>query len=353
MFKCKIDLADYDKNDTSVPNVDIAKAKATAKAGVKKLAGAIGEKTDFYITKDYFENNGKPVGHFFAIGTSKKLAKQFIMKEMKGKGTAEGTKNAATGSVYVKNIDGKDKLCFEPHDKCKIPVGQWPKLLKALKSFFAGYKAIVVIGGEVIEEEAGEEGEQETEGDEGEQNESAGSGSVADAAKDAAKAANTAVVDTMKNLIKTIAGSMKGEVMTNIVPNIKNKIVSDKDLNISVDLLAKIEELKKIYETAEQKIKDALKPNVDQILAFAPKVVQIKDAISKLLDSIKQGGETNNSDAANAADAAKAAAEALMKEAQEYLKNFQKNMGDLKEDISNAAEEAIAGGKELLGKLFQ
>jgi hypothetical protein len=44
MFKCKITLADYDKNDKSAPNVELAKAKAISKASVKKLGTKIGEK---------------------------------------------------------------------------------------------------------------------------------------------------------------------------------------------------------------------------------------------------------------------------------------------------------------------
>lgn len=162
MFKCKISLPDYDKNDKSVPNVELAKAKAIAKASVKKLSGKVGEKTDFYITKDYFENKGKPVGHFLALGVSKKLAKHFVMKEIKGKGIAADTKSAATGTVCIKNIGGKDVLCFEPNPKCKIPASQWPKLLKALKAFFAGYKAVVMIEGKAIEEEPGGEEDKDT-----------------------------------------------------------------------------------------------------------------------------------------------------------------------------------------------
>lgn len=165
MFKCKISLADYDKNDKSAPNVELPLAKKLAKASVKKLATKIGEKTDFYLTKDYFENKGKPIGHFLAIGVSKKLAKQFVMKEMKGKGVATDVKSAATGTVCIKNIGGVDKLCFEPNAKCKIPAAQWPKLLKALKAFFAGYKAVVVVEGKTVEEEPGGEEDTSTDAD--------------------------------------------------------------------------------------------------------------------------------------------------------------------------------------------
>lgn len=166
MFKCKIDITAYNKKDTTAPDVELGKAKALAKAAVKKLAGKPGEKTSFFLTKDYFENKGKPVGHFVGFGTNKKLTKHFLMKEMKGKddAVAKDAKSASTGDVYVEVVNGKNVLHFVPNDKSKVPAGQWPKLLKALKAFFAGLKAVVVLGGQVLEEEEGGEVDKEDTG---------------------------------------------------------------------------------------------------------------------------------------------------------------------------------------------
>merc|ERR1711937_221478 len=79
MFKCKIDLAAFDKNDTKVADIDLNKVKALSKAACKKLSAQIGEKAPFYFVKDYFEKEGKSIGSFLAIGIHKKMEKHFLM----------------------------------------------------------------------------------------------------------------------------------------------------------------------------------------------------------------------------------------------------------------------------------
>jgi hypothetical protein len=385
MFKCKIDITTYDKNAKEVPNAELPKTKNLSKAAVKKLASKLGEKTNFYLAKDYFENKGKPVGHFLAFGISKKLAKHFIMNEMKGKGSSGDAKSAATGEVSIKKIDGKDKLVFEPHAKCKIPAGQWPKLLKSLKTFLGGYKAVVSVNGQMIEEEpllpgeveevddtpAGEEetfedAKAESEADEDEADEKAPSD---------AKNNNQIVVDEIKNLIKSIGGEMKNNISSVIVPNIKSKKVSDKDLSASVNLLSDIDKLKALYNSAEDKVKSALAEHVDKIVAFAPKLEQIKSAIEKILPSLSDAVKDAIKDVTNGATEV---IKGVKKVSKEYIDSLPENQNDswfedllksasktydtIVKDIdkvetaaeaaAKAASSAIKSGADLINDLF-
>lgn len=346
MFKCKIDITTYDKNEKAVPNAELPKTKNLSKAAVKKLAGKPGEKTNFYLSKDYFESKGKPIGHFLAFGISKKLAKHFIMNEMKGKGASGDAKSAATGEVCIKKIDGKDKLVFEPHAKCKIPAGQWPKLLKSLKTFLAGYKAVVAVDGQMIEEEpllpgeveevddspAGEQEEFEEAEVEAEEDEAESEESATDA-----KNNNQNVVDEIKNLIKSIGAEMKNNISSVIVPNIKSKNVSDKDLSASVNLLSDIDKLKALYNSAEDKIKSAFAEHVDKVVAFAPKVEQIKSAIEKILPSLSDAVKDAIKDVTNGATEV---IKGVKKVSKEYIDSLPENQNDSWfEELLNSARK--------------
>lgn len=155
MFPCKVKIDQLDKTNKKVKDVDIKANKALTKGKIKKVASQEGERTPFYYLADYFEQNGKPVGHFLSLGNSLKLEKHFVQNEMKKSKSSlmgeklQDPKKAAMGEVYVE----KNVIYFEPHDKCKVPEAKWPKILKEMKEYFSGMKAVVIINGEVLAED--------------------------------------------------------------------------------------------------------------------------------------------------------------------------------------------------------
>ncbi len=170
MFKSKIDFNAFDKNNDKVADLELNKVKGLAKASVKKLKAQVGEHAKFHLVLDYFKDDKeKPQGHFLCFGVNKKMDKHFEQVEMKSgkldKSMSANQKEASMGEAYVKEEAGKPILCFDPAPASKIPGGKWPKILKALKPFLNGMKAVVVIGGQEMgeEEDAGETTEETTE----------------------------------------------------------------------------------------------------------------------------------------------------------------------------------------------
>ena len=129
---------------------------------------------------------------------------------------SESPKKACTGKAYIKEVNGKKVVHIEPSEKSKVPKGQWPKILKSMKAFFGGLKAVVVIAGEVVEEIKdkvdGDEASQPTD-DEGSQPE--------DKPTD-----KKSIIASVKGLLKDISGSLKGDIPKTVLPNIKSKKVS-------------------------------------------------------------------------------------------------------------------------------
>lgn len=151
MFKCKIKLEELvNKNQRAL---EIEKTKSLSKAAVKKLARIEDGKAPFYIIKNYFKKEGDPIGDFIAFGIDKNMHLQFSKKEVKGKGISDSSKDAAFGNAYIKSVEGKKIIHFEPDSSCKIAAGAWPKLLKRLKSNLPALKAVVVINGKPVEED--------------------------------------------------------------------------------------------------------------------------------------------------------------------------------------------------------
>jgi hypothetical protein len=152
MFPCKVKVEQLDKTNKKVKDADIKANKALSKGKIKKVASQEGERTPFYYLGGYFENNGKPVGDFLSFGNSLKLEKHFVQNEMKKSKTSfieekvQDPKRAAMGEIYVE----KNVIYFEPHDKCKVPESKWPKILKDLKEYFSGMKAVAIINGKVL-----------------------------------------------------------------------------------------------------------------------------------------------------------------------------------------------------------
>lgn len=160
MFPCKVKIDQLDKTNKKVKDVDIKTNKGLTKGKIKKVAAQEGERTPFYYLSGYFQDNGKAVGDFLSLGNSLKLEKHFVQHEMKKSKNSlideklQDPKKAAMGEIYVE----KSIIHFEPHEKSKIPPAKWPKILKEMKEYFSGMKAVVVIDGKVLEA-AGDESE--------------------------------------------------------------------------------------------------------------------------------------------------------------------------------------------------
>lgn len=157
MFKSKVDFNVFDKNNTKAKDLEQTKAKALAKAGVKKLQASPETTTSFHLALNYFKDDKEnSLGHFVGFGENKKLDKHFEQVEMKSgkmdKSMTASPKEASMGSAYVKTLNGKETLCFEPDANSKIPQGKWPKILKELKAWFAGVKAVAIFDGQVVED---------------------------------------------------------------------------------------------------------------------------------------------------------------------------------------------------------
>lgn len=330
MFKCKIDLAAFDKNDNKVADIDLNKAKALANAGCKKLAAQKGEKTPFYVVKDYFKEDGKSIGNFLAFGISNKMEKHFLKHEMKGKDTAmaKSAKEASMGMVWCEDIDGRKVLHFEPHPKSKIPLGQWPKVLKGIKHFINGMKAVLVVAGQAsVELEASEDN--------------------ADNNADTTPNESTSVTEQIKTLIRDIGAAIKQNITAEVMPNIKQKNVTNADLDKLIAVVLNIHKLNDLYDTAEDNIKKSVKGNVDKINAYEPQLSKIVDTINYLL------GQSSTTDTPDNADTNQEALDEaqLLKEAQAQLDAYKKDIGTIKNQISSMKDEDIEGGKDMLASL--
>jgi hypothetical protein len=152
--------------------------------------------------------------------------------------------------------------------------------------------------------------------------------------------AGAAVADEIKNLIVTIGNAMKDTISTTVVPNVKRKEVSDNDMKLSVDLMAEIEKLKLLYDSAEEKVKKSVSKHYDKILTYIPQLDKIKSAIEKLL-----GASTDSDDKSDEGAVQK------NKEMEDFLKYMAKKGGELKAELSKAGDTVIAEGKELLDML--
>lgn len=92
-------------------------------------------------------------------------------------------------------------------------------------------------------------------------------------------------VTAIKDLIKGIGSSIKETVKGQIIPNIKQKNVSDKDMELTEELLQNINQLKDLFGKAETKVQNALQKHYDKIVAFLPNIDKIKSTINKLFST--------------------------------------------------------------------
>lgn len=276
MFPCKVKI---DQLDRKANLLDFNANKAETKGKVKKVATKVGEKTPFYFIADYFEKNGKAIGDFLTLGDSPKLEKHFLQNEMKNSadsvmGKKQDIKTAAMGEVYVKNVDGKDVLHFEPHEKAKVPAGKWAKILKNLKSYFAGMKAVVVIDGQVIQAEESEE-----EGGEKEADEAPTDTPTPSADKTAAEKTQTIqeLADNYKDMLAQFKEVQQAEHDADLVKSLYRNLISWEKSYETMEPAAK-EKLAKFYlsfEATRKEVKKILKvdQNIGEDVATVTKIV--------------------------------------------------------------------------------
>jgi hypothetical protein len=341
MFKSKTDFNAFDKNNTKVADAKLAKVKGFSKAGTKKLMGKIGERTLYHLVLDYFvDDKGKVEGHFLDLGENKKLRKHFEQVEMKSgkldKSMSETPKKACAGEIYIEEINGSKVAHFQPAETSKLTKAQWPKVLKTLKPFLNGLKAVVVLGGIVIGAEEDKDEDDSTE-------------SVTESSTQT-DVDSTSIAAKIKELVLGITGVLKEELPKVIIPNIKAKKVSAQDTEIANDLFSKLGELKEVYETAGSNIQQKIGKHYDSIMNQVPKLEKIRTALDNL--SIASG---ENSDASK--EEPKDTAEVKrLKELLAYIakekSSIWANLNKVESEISEATSVAIKGGHELLKALF-
>ncbi|MFT5645832.1 MAG: hypothetical protein ACI976_000506 [Aureispira sp.] len=345
MFKSKTDFNAFDKNNEKVDNTKITKVKGFSKAGTKKLMGKIGERTSYHLILEYFvDDKGKVEGHFLDLGENKKLRKHFDQVEMKSgkldKSMSETPKKACAGEVYIEEIKGSKVVHFQPSESSKVPKAQWPKVLKTLKPFLNGLKAVVVLGGIVIGAEVEDEDE-----DESTSPESATEDNTQQTDVD-----STSVILTIKELVLGITGILKEELPKAIVPNIKAKKVSQQDADITNDLFSKLNKLTDMYDTAGSDIQQKIQKHYDSILNQVPKLEKIRTALNNLL-AVSEENKDSSTEEPKDTEEVKQLKELLAyatKETDAIWENFNKT----RREISKAVSQVIEGGDQLLKALF-
>ncbi len=347
MFKSKIDFNAFYTHNDKVKDLEQSTVKALAKAAVKKLLAKPGERTSFHLLLDYFKDEkGNALGHFLGFGISKKLDKHFLQIEMKSgkldKRISNNPKEASMGEAYIKKDGAKALLCFEPHPNSKIPAGKWPKILKSLKAYLNGIKAVVVIGGQIIGDDAA---------------------NAAAAAPDAAIAPQEDTVnpqedtvnpqeDTVnpqedvaalaaqfKEQLEQISGYLKETLPKDILPKIKNKTLDVSDLEVVQNIKAKIDDFEAAYQNAAETLQSKLAKMRDSIAQQTPKVEKVLKAVEQLLGT-NTGDDTTEDDAT--------AIQELLDMAREGLAHFDSIYDQLKSDLENSKAEPLPSGAAFL-----
>lgn len=352
MFKNKIEFNAFDTNNKKVKNLEEPQIKALSKASVKKLLSKPEERTSFHLILNYFRNKaGRPLAHFLSVGINKKMDKHFEQVEMKSgkldKSMSASQKEASMGEVYCKEEGGKKFLCFEPAPKSKIPQGKWPKILKALKPFLAGAKAVVIFEGNMIGEEDAEEtttseaASETTASNNSEEKQVSQEQSTQEENTASAKD-TTEVIGQFKYQLEEIAKHLKETLPKDIIPKIKNRTVEVADLDIVQEVREKINKFENAYQAAAENIQNKLTKMRASLVKQVPKVEQVITALEKLLVS---SGNTNTKEEDTSA------LQELLELATNSLNDFDKNYDQLKEELENSTSEPLAGGDELLAQI--
>lgn len=346
MFKSKINFDEFDTNNEKVKNLEYAKVKNLSKASVKKLLAKPEGRAPFYMIVDYFKDEqDKPLGNLLCFGINKKLTKHFEQVEMKSgkldKRMSANQKEASMGEAYAKEENDKYIIYFEPSTASKVPGGKWPKILKALKPFLAGKKALVSIGGQIIggEEETG--GAPTEASVEGETPEETTQDNTTDTAQDTTTDTTT-LAAAFKAQLEEISAYLKQTLPKEILPKIKDRSVEAADLDLVQEIKDKMTAFETSYQEAAETIQSKLTKMRDSIAQQAPKVDQIFQAVERLL------GGAASSDASPETAEEDSLIDELLARAKEGLEQFNSVYGQLKTDLEQSEEEPIEGGDALL-----
>lgn len=358
MFKSKTEFKAFNKQIEKV-SLDLVKVRTLAKAGVKKLAAKPEERTSFHLVLNYFtDESGKAIGDFFDLGTNKRLTKHFEQVEMKpGKPKRRASKNpkeASAGEAYVREDGGKKLVCFEPSPASKIPNGKWPKILKNLRPFLAGFKGVVVIGGQVVGEELSED-EGETPNTDGVQEEPTQDGTGASNTQDDGGAeeapnnetAQEASTDTseLRDILQAISTGLKETLPKSIIPKIKSRTVTEEDQSVVQELLDNMASFAERFEEATDSVKASLQKIFGTIQKQQLQVQKILDVLQKLLSSNSADPTTKTN---TLTPEENSELEALLAMAKAGISQFDREFDRLKKDLESSGDEPIEGGEALL-----
>lgn len=332
MPKSKTNFDAFDKHNTKVQDLDLMKVRATTKAQLKKVAAVLQTETPFYLILRYFlDKNDKPVGHFLDVGEHKKLSKHFEQVEIKaGKPRRRMSKNpkeACLGTVYVDEANGSKVVHFDPHPKSKIPKGKWPKILKELKPFLSGMKAVVIIDGQVV---ASEESEEETPNTE-----------------TATPRTDEAPNEGLKRQWSSILDGIKNRLPKEILPRIKDQSATDEDLSTVDQLLNTIETFLGTLAMATPTTQATFAKAQTSLTAQLPKLKNIQARLQELLLSsdaldgeVSMGTDPNDK-------ALKEQLQRLIEEADQGLKDFEAHYQYYKNQLEEE-QPPLAGGDQFL-----
>lgn len=344
MFKCKIDFNAFNIHNEKV-QLALPKVKALSKAAVKKLLAKPGEKAPFFLILNYFKDaNDKPTGDFLCFGIHKQLTKHFLTVEMKpgkpNKRMSANPKEAGMGDSYVKDDNGKKVLCFEPDPACKIPSGKWPKILKALKPMLGGMKAVLVLNGQVIEEDTNT-GEGQTVAS------SEGGGNDPETEPTQSTDNSTAPdVANIKAMVADITKALKETLPKEIVPKIKSKTVEENDKKITEQVLEQFDAFTALSDSSSQGVQNKLKKVYDVVQKQRDKVVKIIDTIERLL-----GATTTETTEEVFTEEMDDELKAFLEELNKDLKRVDSNKDQWQKDLEAASAAPIAGGEDFLNNL--
>jgi hypothetical protein len=321
MFKSKIDFNAFDKNNEKVVNVELNKLRGVSKVAVKKLLASEGERTPFYLIKDYFkDSNNKPLGHFLSFGVNKPMAKHFKDVELKSgkddRRMSANPKEAAMGEAFVKLVNGKSVLHLEPTAKAKIPKGKWEAILKRLKPFLGGISATVVFEGANEVEE-----------------------------NDLASTETNATLE-LKPLIVEITSLIKGKLKEDVIPNLKAKKVTEEDLSVANGLIEKINTLNRLFSQSEDDLKAIYKKHIDTLGSQLVTIQKVSRSIAGLLSN------TEASSPSDFVDPEEAIFKAFMEKVAKGQATFDKKIAGIEKQINDSASAVLESGAALLQKLF-
>ncbi|MFK7796752.1 MAG: hypothetical protein AB8E82_04805 [Aureispira sp.] len=343
MFKDKTDATAFKSR-----SLDPVKAKTLLKGSIKRLSDnanmAAGMRAPFHLIKDYFKDEaGVANGDLLCVGINKPLTKLFNTVELKpGKQEvrlSENNTNVSMGEVYVKLMNGKKVVCFEPTPVSKMKTPMWNKALKTMKAAFGGKRGVVIIAGQAV---ANEEDPTTVEGAD-----NTVQGATRATTSDATTTAQAQ--DGLSQFAAVISEGLKTVLPNQILPNIRAKAVGANDKQQVELILSNMDSFKSAYPSAETGMKTKYASVSGAVEKHYKNVLTIRAAVDALL------GQQSAPNAENTGTATRRGLNPqlaqLLKDAETAIKSSQGNQGVRQEQFAANAGPVIVGGDEFLGKI--